>query len=279
MGHMVWVLRLSYFWSSFILLLMMGAYPSSSASAESKTSNWKAREMAAKKFCNVGEYQKGIEILGDLYVETNISTYLFNQGRCYQQNDQYEKAIARFREYLRKSPGISPAEKLPVDEHIADCQTQLQKLQPLPAPADTISPTVKKPPPAMTKPDLVAIPAMPPTAPLDNEGKGLRIAGLITGSVGLIGLGVGGAIFWEHNRKVEEYDSMAVRPDDAESNLQQLKTLSLVGFGVGGAAVLTGVIMYYFGWKSHASTAISSAVVVPTPEGMCVVLKGTFNRL
>lgn len=131
----------------------------------------------------------------------------------------------------------------------------------------------------MTKPDLVAIPAMPPVAPLDNEGKGLRIAGLITGSVGLIGLGVGGVIFWEHNRKVNEYDRMTVRPDDAESNLRQLKTLSLVGFGVGGAAVLTGVFMYYFGWKGHASTAISSAVVVPTPEGMCVVLKGTFNKL
>lgn len=39
-------------------------------------SNPKALEKIAKKACAVGDFRKGVEILADLYVETNDQTYI-----------------------------------------------------------------------------------------------------------------------------------------------------------------------------------------------------------
>jgi hypothetical protein len=61
-----------------------------------------AREKAAKKACLTGDPAKGVEILADLFIETNDLAFIFNQGRCFEQNLRYEDAIGRFREFLIK---------------------------------------------------------------------------------------------------------------------------------------------------------------------------------
>jgi outer membrane lipoprotein-sorting protein len=71
---------------------------SSQASAASK----QVQERMAKKACLAGDPAKGVEVLAELYVDTNDITYIFNQGRCFEQNRRYEDAIGRFREYLTK---------------------------------------------------------------------------------------------------------------------------------------------------------------------------------
>jgi hypothetical protein len=70
-----------------------------------------------------------VSILAELYVETNDPTYLFNQGRCYEQNVRYVEAAERFREYLRKAPKLSDSEKAEVDKHIADCRAAMAQPQ------------------------------------------------------------------------------------------------------------------------------------------------------
>jgi hypothetical protein len=47
-----------------------------------------ARERQAKRACMLGDTKKGVEILTDLYLDTSDATYIFNQGRCYEQNGQ-----------------------------------------------------------------------------------------------------------------------------------------------------------------------------------------------
>jgi len=84
-----------------------------------------AQERAAKKACLVGDPSKGVEILADLFIDTNDPTYIFNQGRCFEQNRRYEDAIARFREYLLKAKQASPEERADAEKHIADCQSYL----------------------------------------------------------------------------------------------------------------------------------------------------------
>jgi hypothetical protein len=73
------------------------------------------REKAAKKACAAGDYKEGVEILAGLYVDTDDPTYVYNQGRCYQQNHQWRSAVDRFREYLRKRPKARAAEKADVE--------------------------------------------------------------------------------------------------------------------------------------------------------------------
>jgi tetratricopeptide (TPR) repeat protein len=86
-----------------------------------------AKERAARTACLAGDYVKGVAILSELFVSTNDSNYIFNQGRCFEQNHRYEDAISRFREYLQVSKQISRADKSDAKKHIADCQDLLAK--------------------------------------------------------------------------------------------------------------------------------------------------------
>jgi tetratricopeptide (TPR) repeat protein len=81
------------------------------------------------KACLTGNTSKGVEILADLFIETRDPTYLFNQGRCFEQNRRYEDAIARFREYLLRDRKLGAEEKVDAERHIAACQFYLGKIE------------------------------------------------------------------------------------------------------------------------------------------------------
>src|SRR3982751_1693155 len=70
-----------------------------------------SRPNAALAACASGDVGKGIAILGQLYAETRNPAYVFNQGRCYQKNNQLERARGSFAEYLRIGTS-EPAEDL-----------------------------------------------------------------------------------------------------------------------------------------------------------------------
>jgi hypothetical protein len=111
----------------------------------------KDQDRVAKTACLSGDYAKGVAILAELYVQTNDPNFLFNQGRCLEQNVKYVEAAERFREFLRKAPKLSDAEKAEVDKHIADCQAAMAQTQPHGV--------------AATEPSQAAVPVPPPVAP------------------------------------------------------------------------------------------------------------------
>jgi hypothetical protein len=80
------------------------------------------QERAARKACLTGDPKRGVDILADLFIDTDDPTYIYNQGRCFEQNSRYEEAITKFREYLRKAGSASAADKADAEKHIADCQ-------------------------------------------------------------------------------------------------------------------------------------------------------------
>jgi hypothetical protein len=59
----------------------------------------------AKEACIAGDFQKGVRLLAELYTASDDPIWIFNQGRCYQQNAQPSLALSRFKEFLRKSKG------------------------------------------------------------------------------------------------------------------------------------------------------------------------------
>src|SRR6185295_18592 len=93
-----------------------------------------ARELQAKKACLASRPDRGIELLAELYAETNDATYIYNQARCYQQNGRAQDAATRFREYLRKSPNVDPTEKAQVQGFIAELDAQARQSPPVAAP-------------------------------------------------------------------------------------------------------------------------------------------------
>jgi hypothetical protein len=234
-----------------------------------------AREKAAKKACAMGNFEKGADILTDLFVETNDPIYVYNQGRCYQQNSRWEQAISRFREFLRKAQDLPESDRADARRQIADCEASLGKT------AQVAPPPVAPTPPAPTPYVETLLPVPSPTLaetynkpeppPSDgSRGKGLRVAGIILASVGVAAVGTGVGLALKANSL-----STADYSQSRESERASLKTWGLVSYGVGAAAIASGVVLYAVGWPSQQSSSVA-LLPVAAPDGAYVLLRGRF---
>jgi tetratricopeptide (TPR) repeat protein len=233
-----------------------------------------AKEKAAKKACAKGDFAKGVDLLADLYVDTNDLMWVYNQGRCYQQNNRWEQAISRFREYLRKAKDISESDRAETERQIADCEMSMGKTsQVAPPPVAATLPFPTHPEPMSQAPDAVtyAVSSTSKPSPSDsNKGKGLRVAGIISAAVGVAVVGTGVGLALKAN-SLSTTDYSRSREDERAS----LKTWSMVGYGVGAAAIATGVVLYIVGWPSEQSSSVALLPVV-APGGASVLLNGRF---
>lgn len=151
------------------------------------------REMRAREAFGAGRYEEAIDMFAKLYAETLHPTFLRNIGRCYQNLAIPGKAIASFREYLRKSTGMPAAERAEVQGYIAEMEA-LQKRQNEPDPAPAAVPAAVTTPP----PSAAALATPAPNRDGEEEG-GITskwwfwgtIAGVIVAGV-VVGLAAGG---------------------------------------------------------------------------------------
>jgi hypothetical protein len=102
----------------FAIALVLGWWCASAALAAPKD----RREIEAREAYVTGHFQQALELYGKLYAETLHPTYLRNVGRCYQQLRDPDRAIATFRDYLRKAPVISAQERSEIDSYIAEME-------------------------------------------------------------------------------------------------------------------------------------------------------------
>jgi hypothetical protein len=135
--------------------LTVGLIPSQRAAGQ------EVSERAARKACMSGNYQKGVEILSDMFINTRDPVHIYNQGRCYEQNGRCAEAINRFREYLRTAKAPTAEEKLDTEKHIRDCQT-LSSQQPAPAGVSAIPPAAAAAAPVEAMPAGVDVTAPAP---------------------------------------------------------------------------------------------------------------------
>jgi hypothetical protein len=236
-----------------------------------------AQVKAAKKACITGDLRKGIDVLGDLYIESGDITFVFNQGRCYQQNHRWEEAIDRFEEYLRKSPELSPAVRAEVDGYVADCKSHLQsspRPQPsAPVPAPLSSSSGERDGSASRATSATVASELAPGA---RTGAGLRVAGIATGAVGLAALATGVVLDLKTHAIVNDvyrngYDAGKLSSRDT------YQTWGWVCFGVGAAGLVAGTTLYLIGTSAGRSdSAGSSVALVPVigPTGAMIMLQG-----
>ena len=128
----IFVMRISPIMAAIFVL---GAF-AHRAEAAKKADGRDALEKSARKACMMGDYQKGAEILSDLFIETKDITYVYNQGRCLEQNHRWEEALDRFLGYQRKTLGGDDREKTEVGQHIVESKSHLKEqstLAPLPS--------------------------------------------------------------------------------------------------------------------------------------------------
>jgi hypothetical protein len=247
-----------------------GASQVSTAAGRGGTKEFKER--AAKKACLAGDTPAGVAILIDLYLDTNDTTYLFNQGRCLEQNRRYEDAIGRFREYLVKAKNLTPEEKADTDKHINDCESYLHGSKPTESPKSTeTSKSVVAPPRVGQSPPFQAVVSYPATG---AAGSGLRTAGLLVAGVGGAGL-IAGLIL---NLKVNSMSS------DLEGNYglaadatrKNYKTAGWIAYGAGSACLAGGAVLYYLGWRRERSSSFVALRPTVGPDIAGAVLVGAF---
>jgi tetratricopeptide (TPR) repeat protein len=253
-------------------LLMVGLTGSAFAEKhQSKT----AREKAAKKACAMGDAQKGADILTDLLIEYNDSNLIYNQARCYQQNNLFAQAISRFREYLRKAKDLSESDRAETERQIADCEQSLGTASPTtpPAASATYPVPVTRPEPATESVAAKVAPSNPEPSPAhDKQGRGLRVAGIVAVAVGVAAVGTGvGLALKSQSLSTKDYSQ------SRENERSSLKTWGYVSYGVGAAAIATGAILYLVGWPSDSPSSSGVAFLpVAAPDGASMLLSGRF---
>lgn len=244
------------------------------ASSTARADSAGDRERAARTACLAGDYSKGVALLAELFVETKDPTHIFNQARCFEQNGQYEQAILRFREFLRKNRDTGGARDLDAEARLAECETLLAKEK---------GTTTKEPTGAASRVEepAVAPVALPPditTGPASaaNQGAGLRIAGLVTAVVGGAALVTGVVLNVKANNLATELEGATEYYERSkESTRKSYETFGWIGYGLGAACIAGGTVMYVLGLQSGSSGKVA---VLPTigPGGAGAVLKGAF---
>jgi hypothetical protein len=253
------------------------------AAAPSPTA--KKTEKEAKKACSIGAFETGVELLADLFISSGDPVYIFNQGRCYQENSRPEQAVSRFREYLRKIPDSDIEGRAQAERHIAECQADISRHQPAPVAAvlpQTPKAEVPAPAPAAPAEVIVAQPATP--KPPQDSGSSLRTAGVITATLGVVTLGTGLALTLKARSIANDMEAASERPpeqgygryqESEESRRSTYATLGYVAYGVGAAAVIGGAVVYWIGQSNSEAGTLALAPVF-SAQSAVFVLSGAF---
>jgi hypothetical protein len=209
----------------------------------------------ARIACLSGDWQRGVRVLAEIYVQSKEPTWLYNQGRCYQQGNQGTLAINRFRDFLRVAPESSPL-VAKAKSHIAEIEADLKKAEPVaPAapPPSTTTIVVPAPPAAAPTPPPSAPAAPPPVVEAPSRSTASRATIISLAAVGVLGLGAG--IF--SSVKVSSLESEATTLHASQLASQRdeastYETLQWVGYGVGAAALVGAGVVYAVSGRSSA---------------------------
>lgn len=219
----------------------------------------------ARIACLAGDWQKGVRLLAEVYVATKEPTWLYNQGRCYQQSNQGPMAITRFRDYLRVAPPESPL-VAKAKAYIAEIEGDMKKNEPAPAPAPAPAPgptIVVQPAPVQvtTMPAAVVTSPSPAEAP-PQRSFAARAATVSLLGVGALGLGLGVFSSLKVSSLQSEAQSGSVPADQLDahrSEASRYETLQWVGYGVGAAALVGAGVVYGLSGRRGSDAAASTS--------------------
>jgi len=249
------------------------------------------RELEAKTACLAGRSSRGIELLAQLYAETNDPTYIYNQGRCFEQDGKLREAVTRFREYLRKAPAMGPEENTQVRARIAELESQLNAPAP---PAPAVAPAAATPPPAAIPPNASdsrgeqsgpSVGEAPVPVAQEDSSRALRVAGIASAGVGA--LAIVGAIYM-HGRAVDLSDQVTTAAEKGQpwkslyDEGQRAERWQWVGYSVGTVALLAGGAMYFLGGRHQGeptgerTVAVSVVPIMGASAGMRAGLRIVF---
>ena len=227
----------------------------------------------ARRACLSGDYERGVSILTDLFVRTKQPDWVYNQGRCLEQNARYEEAILRFEEYLRLTKGSKAQDRAAAEDHIAECRSKLVKTEQI-VPPPTRPETMTPPPVVAQEPapsqEVVQAPSAEPSQAQPARGRtGLRIAGIVAGVLGGASLTTAVLFNLKANGMADDLNRPEGYDQDKVSERNTKETLSWVGYGVGAACLAGGAILLYLGYRGDNSPRMAlTPSIAPGQAGL-----------
>ena len=231
----------------------------------------------------LGHFPEAIEEFEKAYDLKPEPIFLYNIAQSHRQNKNPERAAFFYRRYLEAEPRAK--NRAEVEKRINDMEKLVaQEKERAAAPALQPPPPTAPPPPPPPPPRLVVTPApapAPPPRPVapkrredsGSPGHGLRIAGVVVGSVGLAGVGAGIA-FGVYQAKLHNQANQGIYNPAKENSSDNFRTLELVSLGVGGAALATGIVLYIVGAASNGPDQTVSFVPLLAPGMRGIALSG-----
>jgi tetratricopeptide (TPR) repeat protein len=226
------------------------------------------------KYLKVGKLDAGIGELQIAYGLAKDPEILFHLAEAYNEKKDYAQALYYYKAF--RDADAKAAKQRNVDDVIAALEELNKPAEPPPEakPEPPPEPEVVKPEPAPAPepaPPPPAAPVMtpPPAPPADSgAGGGMRVTGLITGASGVVLIGVGvyfGKVAADRSDEVSqvfaEHGTWNPSLMDAYDEGQSAQTTAIVLGAVGGAALVTGSVLYYLGWREreHAHVQVSTS--------------------
>jgi hypothetical protein len=133
---------------------------------------------------------------------------------------------------------------------------------------------VDEPPEPMPEPEPTPEPA-PAAPPPDDGASGLFVGGIVATVLGAGGLAVGGIFTYKGVKDYDEYEEVSNGGDLERYNeledeiLPRNRALMITGYTVGGALVVTGVVLLVVDRKGDEGPA-GAAALIPAPGGLAV---------
>lgn len=227
--------------------------PDTGATEAEKSEADALSEEAIEKFQGK-DYDGAVALFEKAYSIDPQPNFLFNIGRVYEEAGNLEQAVEYYARFV-KQPGV-------------DLDSRTVALERLKALREILEATTEKEPeveePEVEEPeDEPVVEVVPPPEPVDQDAqrkrKTLRGAGfgvLGVGAAALIGGAVAGGLAQGDANAAEE----AASPSESQDLLSNSQTKALAAdimYGVGGALVLTGVILVAVGYSKPKTQRVA----------------------
>jgi tetratricopeptide (TPR) repeat protein len=210
----------------------------------------------ASQHYDLGEYAQALDDFKEAYRNFEDPSFLYNIAQCYRQLNDKPAAVRAYRTFLIKVPD-SPNRDA-VEAMIAKLSKAIDEEQALRAgPPQGVQPETS-PPTANT-----ASPAIVAAAPIDERHDRARkktLAGIAVGSAGvavIVGGIVCGALAQQAGNDLSRINQqMGVFDPSKESAGRSEQIAEGVLLGVGGAAVVTGVVLLVLGRRDSRAARL-----------------------
>ncbi len=265
------------------------AFADAAGAAERSKQTAEAHYQKGMKAYTLGHFEDAIEEFEKAYELRQEPIFLYNIAQSHRQNNNPQRAIFFYRRFLEADPQAK--NRAEIEKRIKDLESNLNHKPENAATATptTVAPTTaaaqspqpESPPPAvpapLPPPSNPIVPVQAEAAPPASAGRGLRIAGIATGAVGVAGVVTGVFLGLHANTLFDEATKPGSVYDDGKyQDSKTFRTLEWVSFGVGAAAIVTGGVLYYLGYSAKSNAPSVALVPIAAPGTGGAALCGRF---